>query len=101
VICFAPFPVLFRTCDVFAFFLQFFPKKGLTVLGAGPITRLHRRGAALANAATRTGWLRASVLKFFDIVDKQEGMRGQRYGAKVCASWRRRIDLIIDQVDLW
>ena len=55
-------------------------KKVFTGQHWGPITRLHRRGAALANAATRTGWLRASVHKFFDIVDKQEGMRGQRYG---------------------
>jgi hypothetical protein len=68
--------------DCFFSFLTFFCKKVFTGLDLGPITRLHRRGAALNETARRSGGDRVSAFEFFDIVDKQEGMRGQRYGAK-------------------
>ena len=42
----SPVPYRLACFHKFVFFCHFFPKKGLTVLGVGPITRLHRRGAA-------------------------------------------------------
>ncbi|MBC45770.1 MAG: hypothetical protein CMO08_08245, partial [Thalassospira sp.] len=61
--------------------LQKSRKKVFTGSDWGPITRLHRRGAAPNETATRTWRFGASAFEFFDIVDQKEGMRGQRYGA--------------------
>gem|GEM_PF-4999217 len=74
-------------------FLSFFCKKVFDSFGSGAYNPPPPTGCGANETATRTWRFGASVLEFFDIVDQKEGMRGQRYGATVCASWRRRIDL--------
>jgi len=61
-------------------FSVIFLQKGIYRSALGPYNPPPPTGRGARDRATRTGRLRASVLKFFDIVDKQEGMRGQRYG---------------------
>ena len=61
--------------------------------GSGAYNPPPPTGCGANETATRTWRFGASAFEFFDIVDQKEGMRGQRYGATVCASWRRRIGL--------